>query len=53
MENQCKDRKLHDIFDQAFDMFYSFENRYDATNSNDFQVKNIYYMSNVTTSLHI
>lgn len=37
-ENTTVDRKLHEIFDAAFDLFNSFETRSDATNSPEFQV---------------
>lgn len=37
-ENTTVDRKLHDIFDEAFDLLNSFETCNDPTNSPEFQV---------------
>lgn len=32
------DRKLYEIFEEAFELYYSFESSNDATNSPEFQV---------------
>lgn len=37
-ENSTVDRKLQDIFDEAFDLYNSFETCNDPTNSPEFQV---------------
>lgn len=35
------DRKLYEIFEEAFELFDSFESRSDATNSTEFQVSKV------------
>lgn len=37
-ENTTVDRKLHEIFEEAFDLYNSFETCNDPTNSPEFQV---------------